>query len=760
MSAEIAVARPWPLRLTLAAQVLAALGLFGAFFPLGLTAVIASVIGVSHGSVLDFAISAGLGSISVVSPVQTGLALAVAWGVARRRRWAWPLGLGLVGLLLASIALRLLLGETPAAAIGYDASHSFDPIALPFLLVPNLVTPSGLLLVSVPVSMAVAAFVGWALLTTRRAATPDALLAPLAGIPVTRRRPRRVTVVAIVLVILGLNALAPSLVWLTRAVAAAGGGGPTLDAGLVVGLASTLAATVALGTAWACLRLSRFALVFAPGASLVAGVWVGSWALVVALLVLSNEWPPLFSAPSIAVLLMAVVATPYALWALLSARRSFDETGPAEPTPESAPEATTSPSPFGPRPPSRRDSVIAGSLVVGALVVVVAALVFVARPNGPADGATLPGGPVGGTTDPIDEAPLSPRLSPNAVWTGEDLIVWGGAEVPDAPDAVGRFVADGAAYAPAIGEWRSLAESPLSGRTAALAVWTGSEVVLWGGRGPGGFLADGAAYDPRRDAWRTIGAGPLSPRDAVAAAWTGSELVIYGGQTSTEREVPAQDGAAYDPLTDRWRSLPPVPVPEAWYHHLVWTGQEAVLFADIPMAEGGPPVHVAAWDPRSNAWRVPPAPPVGFLNAALPPLWTGDRILTIAPHTFESQHDIGTDRSSVPLPAGAYDPVTGTWEPAPYPPFELAYHAPAVWTGQEAWLPSADPGSIAAYDPTSATWRAFLVELGSPRFGPTIVWTGDALLIWGGLEDRGDHVARPQMDGILYLPDLAGEAVE
>ena len=47
--------------------------------------------------------------------------------------------------------------------------------------------------------------------------------------------------------------------------------------------------------------------------------------------------------------------------------------------------------------------------------------------------------------------------------------------------------------------WRRLAGAPLSPRVGHSAVWTGSELLVWGGRVPGGAAkADGAAYDPDR----------------------------------------------------------------------------------------------------------------------------------------------------------------------------------------------------------------------------------------------------------------------
>src|SRR5687768_1317638 len=67
------------------------------------------------------------------------------------------------------------------------------------------------------------------------------------------------------------------------------------------------------------------------------------------------------------------------------------------------------------------------------------------------------------------------------------------------------------------GGWQAIADGPLSGRTDAAALWTGSEVLVFGGDADGycppelacdrkrdhtTALRDGAAYDPVADTWR------------------------------------------------------------------------------------------------------------------------------------------------------------------------------------------------------------------------------------------------------------------
>ena len=57
------------------------------------------------------------------------------------------------------------------------------------------------------------------------------------------------------------------------------------------------------------------------------------------------------------------------------------------------------------------------------------------------------------------------------------------------------------------GTWSRLPPAPSPERADVIAVWSGSELLLWGGAsGPGrtDLHADGAAYNPRTKKWRVL----------------------------------------------------------------------------------------------------------------------------------------------------------------------------------------------------------------------------------------------------------------
>src|SRR2546423_1712113 len=88
------------------------------------------------------------------------------------------------------------------------------------------------------------------------------------------------------------------------------------------------------------------------------------------------------------------------------------------------------------------------------------------------------------------------------VWTGSEMIVWGGGDVvgtsPEQFDTGGK-------YNPGTNSWSATttANAP-SHRTNHTAVWTGSEMIIWGGSSENGLVDAGgerARYKPSHNSW-------------------------------------------------------------------------------------------------------------------------------------------------------------------------------------------------------------------------------------------------------------------
>ena len=55
-------------------------------------------------------------------------------------------------------------------------------------------------------------------------------------------------------------------------------------------------------------------------------------------------------------------------------------------------------------------------------------------------------------------------------------------------------------------------------------------MIVWGGIGEGGFLNTGGRYNPNTDSWvATSYTSAPTPRCQHTAVWTGSEMIVWGG---------------------------------------------------------------------------------------------------------------------------------------------------------------------------------------------------------------------------------------
>ena len=91
---------------------------------------------------------------------------------------------------------------------------------------------------------------------------------------------------------------------------------------------------------------------------------------------------------------------------------------------------------------------------------------------------------------------------------------------------------DAIAPPPAAEGWVDLAE-PGFGQAFETegAVWTGQEAIYYGHAGSNdrGQAPWGSAYNPATDTWRTLAPSPLTPRRHPVVVWTGEEMVVWGG---------------------------------------------------------------------------------------------------------------------------------------------------------------------------------------------------------------------------------------
>ena len=343
------------------------------------------------------------------------------------------------------------------------------------------------------------------------------------------------------------------------------------------------------------------------------------------------------------------------------------------------------------------------------------------------------------TSDPggtwwVDTLPSLGAYLHTAVWTGSEMIVWGGSDTAGKMNLGGR-------YDPVTDTWSptSLVNAP-EPRARHVAVWTGTEMIVWGGLGNGQYNwpTMGGRYDPSTDSWSTTSTTDVpSGRIRATAVWTGSEMIVWGGFRLGETGT----GGRYNPSTDTWTATNSTDAPTARsFHSAVWTGSEMIVWGgsnDGWLHTGG------RYDPQVDSWTALPttgAPAARALHAAV---WTGSEMIVWG----------GAGGTA----GGRYDPAADLWQPMSTAGSPQDAHAQtAVWTGQEMliWGGVADSAPLdegGLYDPATDDWRlTTTVGAPLPRYRHTAVWTGAEVIVWGGyhLGDRGILA-----DGGRYDPD-------
>ncbi len=155
----------------------------------------------------------------------------------------------------------------------------------------------------------------------------------------------------------------------------------------------------------------------------------------------------------------------------------------------------------------------------------------------------------------------SPRSYFGMVWVGGRMVVWGGYGLKCPPGGCtlsDRYQDTGGSYDPNTDVWTPF--TGIAGREQVAAVSTGTEAIFWGGdrcgtaacdTGLGQTFQDGFRFDPQTGAIRQLSTvNAPSPRGGSSAVWTGDQMLVWGGFDSQ------------DPLLDGGRMGIGVPGPD------------------------------------------------------------------------------------------------------------------------------------------------------------------------------------------------------
>lgn len=335
----------------------------------------------------------------------------------------------------------------------------------------------------------------------------------------------------------------------------------------------------------------------------------------------------------------------------------------------------------------------------------------------------------------------------------------------------------------ATGDWRPTAEAPIAGRIGHSLVWTGREVMVWGGRGDDGAVDDGAAYLPSNDRWRELAPSPLTPREGHAAVWTGREALVAGGLSDGGGVF--QDAAAYDPEADSWRPLARLPTPRAMGSAL-WTGHEFVILGGL--GRGGVALHDGiAYDPEADSWRTLPdlfpnaefceiiVPSGGVTGATMPcvrdavngwpglagAVWTGREVLALENPWPDATGGVGG------AALYSYSPGATAWKREadapinaaavnsdPNPSSARVRRVSVAWMGSALYVLAPRGGSVsgAVFSPETRSWQPLVSRVrGAVPEVPAAV-AGHTVLFWDGRSGAAFDTATLAWRSLRTLP--------
>jgi N-acetylneuraminic acid mutarotase len=310
----------------------------------------------------------------------------------------------------------------------------------------------------------------------------------------------------------------------------------------------------------------------------------------------------------------------------------------------------------------------------------------------------------------------------SAVWTGSEMIVWGGESngFPENLNTGGR-------YNPSTDSWTATStDNAPSARRGHKAMWTGSEMIVWAGFDGSAYINTGGRYSPATNSWTaTNTTNAPSARSGHTAIWTGNEMIVWGGFFYDGSTTVFNTGGRYDPATNSWTTTSTAGAPSARSSHTaIWTGNEMIVW-------GGGDTTGARYNPGADSWTAMSATNAPAARGAHTTVWTGSEMVVWGGQAGTFFVNTG----------GKYNPGTNSWTATTTnnAPTDRSNHT-AVWTGSEMIIWGGNDNGFSSlntggrYSPGSNSWTpTSTANAPAARSLNSAVWTGSEMIVWGGV---------------------------
>jgi hypothetical protein len=345
-----------------------------------------------------------------------------------------------------------------------------------------------------------------------------------------------------------------------------------------------------------------------------------------------------------------------------------------------------------------------------------------------------------------------------AVWTGTEMIVWNGSNMPAPnPDSV---VINGGRYNPVTDTWAAISSTGEPRFSYShTAVWAGTEMIVFGAGNnevTNSIEFMGGRYNPVTDTWTTTSStgAPTFSQYSNTAVWTGTEMIVFGEGNNSITNNREFTGGRYNPVTNTWTTMSSTEAPtfasnsSDSSYTAIWAGTEMIVFGrGESNGIGYNGIVGLRYNPVTNRWATISSKDSPTLGSNLSAVWTGTDMIVSA-----STYDLYDFTNQVIL-AYKYNLVTDTWTEISLNstpkllPAGLIY---SLWTGTEMIVLGSDYDRTlkgGRYDPASDTWNVIFNPNFSERFSlqappdttnKIAFWTGSTIIFY----DKGDLMSK------------------
>lgn len=244
--------------------------------------------------------------------------------------------------------------------------------------------------------------------------------------------------------------------------------------------------------------------------------------------------------------------------------------------------------------------------------------------------------------------------------------------------------------------------------------------------------------------WTKIANFP-EPSEEILGAAANGKLYVFAGLIPLWH--PKGLVYEYDPATDKWTKKNPMALPS---HHVAFTEYNGKIYAfgGFVYPQSGPP----AWVPINNAWQYDPATdtwkplaPMPIKRGAALAAAVGDKIYVIGGATTRGANETAIDPTHPQMVLGTvdeYNPETNTWQEKAPMPTPRNHAAIGVVNGKiyviggrvgAAFIaPSTDVSVVEEYDPATDTWSPPLARMPTARSALAAGMYAGRIVVAGG----------------------------